>query len=58
MQFQNYIVYNKFDTYVFTYTYNKLSLLNIYLWVLTFPLEDCSEFSNFAITLIISKHFD
>jgi hypothetical protein len=23
-----------------------------YLWVLTFPLEDCSEFGNFVITLI------
>jgi hypothetical protein len=26
--------------------------LFIYLWVLTFPLEDCSEFSNFVITHI------
>jgi hypothetical protein len=26
--------------------------LFIYLWVLTFPLEDCSEFGNFVITLI------
>jgi len=26
--------------------------LFIYLWVLTYPLEDCSEFGNFAITLI------
>ena len=25
--------------------------LFIYLWVLTFPLEDCSEFGNFVITL-------
>jgi hypothetical protein len=24
----------------------------IYIWVLTFPLEDCSEFGNFVITLI------
>jgi hypothetical protein len=23
-----------------------------YLWVLTFPLQDCSEFGNFVITLI------
>ena len=27
--------------------------LFINLWVLTFPLEDCSEFGNFVITLII-----
>ena len=26
--------------------------LFIYLWDLTFPLEDCSEFGNFVITLI------
>jgi hypothetical protein len=26
--------------------------LFIYLWVLTFPLEDCSECGNFVITLI------
>ena len=26
--------------------------LFIYLWVLTFPLLDCSEFGNFVITLI------
>jgi hypothetical protein len=26
--------------------------LFISLWVLTFPLEDCSEFGNFVITLI------
>ena len=26
--------------------------LFIYLWVLTFPLSDCSEFGNFVITLI------
>ena len=26
--------------------------LFIYLWVLTFPLLDCSEFGNFIITLI------
>jgi hypothetical protein len=26
--------------------------LFIYLWILTFPLEDCSEFNNFVITLI------
>jgi hypothetical protein len=26
--------------------------LFIYLWVLAFPLEDCSEFGNFVITLI------
>ena len=26
--------------------------LFIYLWVLTFPLQDCSEFGNFVITLI------
>jgi hypothetical protein len=25
--------------------------LFIYLWVLTFPLQDCSEFGNFVITL-------
>ena len=28
--------------------------LFIYLWVLTFPLLDCSEFGNFVITLILS----
>ena len=27
--------------------------LFIYIWVLTFPLLDCSEFGNFVITLII-----
>ena len=27
--------------------------LFIYLWVFTFPLEDCSEFGNFVITLIV-----
>jgi hypothetical protein len=27
--------------------------LFIYLWVLTFPLEDCSKFSNFVITLFL-----
>ena len=27
--------------------------LFIYLWVLTFPLQDCSEFGNFVITLIM-----
>ena len=26
--------------------------LFIYLWVLTFPLYDCSEFGNFVITLV------
>ena len=26
--------------------------LFVYLWVLTFPLLDCSEFGNFVITLI------
>jgi len=26
--------------------------LFVWLWVLTFPLEDCSEFGNFVITLI------
>jgi hypothetical protein len=30
--------------------------LFIYLWVLTFPLEDCSEFGNFAITLICYRY--
>ena len=29
-----------------------LICLFIYLWVLTFPLENCSEFGNFVITLI------
>ena len=29
--------------------------LFIYLWVLTFPLEDGSEFDNFVITLIKHK---
>jgi hypothetical protein len=26
--------------------------LFMYVWVLTFPLEDCTEFGNFVITLI------
>ena len=26
------------------------------LWVFTFPLEDCSVFGNFAITLILNKY--
>jgi len=26
--------------------------LFIYLWVLTFPLEDCAEFGNIVITLM------
>ena len=30
--------------------------LFIYLWVLTFPLADCSEFANFVITLISSTN--
>ena len=30
--------------------------LFIYLWVLTFPLLDCSEFGNFVITLIDQWH--
>ena len=30
--------------------------LFICLWVLTFPLKDCSECGNFVITLIIHKH--
>ena len=31
----------------------------IYLWVLTFPLEDCSEFGNFVITHIhLAKQFE
>jgi hypothetical protein len=29
--------------------------LFIYLWIMTFPLEDCSEFGNFVITLIFSE---
>jgi hypothetical protein len=29
--------------------------LCIFLWVLTFPLEDCSEFGNFVITLIYTE---
>jgi hypothetical protein len=32
--------------------FNYWFCLFIYLWVLTFPLEDCSEFGNFVITLI------
>jgi hypothetical protein len=36
--------------------------LFIYWWVLIFPLEDCSEFGNFVITLISSTnktdHYD
>ena len=31
--------------------------LFIYFWVLTFPLEDCSEFGNFVIILILSWIF-
>ena len=30
--------------------------LFIYLWVLTFPLQGCSEFGNFVITLINFNH--
>jgi hypothetical protein len=30
--------------------------LFIYLWVLTFPLEDCSEFGNLVITLIYNDN--
>jgi hypothetical protein len=30
--------------------------LFIHLWVLTFPLLDCSEFGNFVITLILYPH--
>jgi hypothetical protein len=29
--------------------------LFMYLWVLTFPLENCSEFGNFVITLMLSR---
>jgi hypothetical protein len=29
--------------------------LFIYLWVLTFPLQDCSEFGTFVITLIYAS---
>ena len=32
-----------------------LTRLFIYLWVLTFPLLDCSEFGNFVITLIYTR---
>jgi hypothetical protein len=32
--------------------------LFIYLWVLTFPLLDCSEFGNFVITLIYERSMD
>ena len=32
--------------------------LFIYLWVLTFPLEDCSEFGNFVITLMLNEGYD
>ena len=32
--------------------------LFIYLWVLTFPLLDCSEFGNFVITIIIQYIFE
>ena len=28
----------------------------MYLWVLTFPLEDCSEFGNLVITLIYNDN--
>ena len=31
--------------------------LFIYLWVLTFHLEDCSEFGNFVITLIYPSNW-
>ena len=29
----------------------KFNVSGLYLWVLTFPLEDCSEFGNFVIIL-------
>ena len=42
---------------LFHYGFHSFSVVDwfclfIYLWVLTFPLEDCSEFGNFVITLI------
>ena len=36
----------------FTFPVVDWFCLFIYLWVLTLPLEDCSEFGNFVITLI------
>jgi len=58
--------YTKFDIYVFLNVKYKNTTIKfdvilwfcewfclfIYLWVLTFPLLDCSEFGNFVITLI------
>ena len=40
---------------VFSFPVVDWLCLFIYLWVLTFPLLDCSEFGNFVITLI---HWD
>jgi hypothetical protein len=33
---------------------HSLLILSVDLWVLPFPLEDCSVFDNFVITLIVS----
>ena len=43
--------------YIFTVFIHSFPVVDwfclfIYLWVLTFPLEDCSEFGKFVITLI------
>jgi hypothetical protein len=34
----------------------KSLILSVCLWVLPFPLEDCSEFGNFVITLLCSDY--
>jgi hypothetical protein len=52
----NIIIYGKFDNYLFLDLFSQFSVVDwfclfIYLWVLTFPLLDCSEFGNFVITL-------
>jgi hypothetical protein len=53
------IVYNLFcrDGIYFDKIFHSFSFVDwfclfIYLWVLTFPLLDCSEFGNFVIILI------
>ena len=42
---------------VFSFPVVDWFCLFIYLWVLTFPLLDCSEFGNFVITLINRRRF-
>jgi hypothetical protein len=48
---RNQEIYNCLLT-VFSFPVVDWFCLFIYLWVLTFPLLDCSEFGNFVITFI------